>query len=277
MFSFNSCTAASLQSTSLAAGIGASNTGRIYHLCAEDWTSPRASQLAKENILAGGVPTSDASLYPILGCTNSLSATMGGAMAELLGDDISRVMCNRALVGYGMQAKENIGLNSELLGCHGSVNSINSLTSVWQWLGRARAMTVSNSYRVKPNQPYCYHGLLSVISQSSNRSDTLNKPWTGLETGKQLTTRVFRSEARSLCLQLVTWLPVSPTSNGHSTLNGLDAVIEASVQRCHITRAAALAVFQLNLPSAISILQSAAQNFPTFNAVAMALAGLELM
>lgn len=221
---------------------GPPNAGKLYRINAEDYNKPEGGpELA--------VPS---------------------AFVDVLQDDISRVMALRAVAGYGLQCKEKMSRNGGIAETVGLLppEQVASLKSVWRWMERAYLLT-------KSSKTYLYHGLLSILSNL--RSDTYNKSWSGLE-GSKHTTRIFRSEERSLCLQLVSWLPVESNSTSASALsqnNILDDAINLATSVKHYSRAAALAVFQLHLPRAISILQEAASytNDPSLNAVAMALAG----
>ena len=145
--------------------------------------------------------------------------SIGKGLAAMIGDDISRVMCKRAINGYGMEAKDMVGSNSAALEGTGAKEGVSSLHNVWQWLGKARVVTSAGNYRLKAGQQYSYHGIHAIVSQSSTtgRSDTLNKAWIDFgssSSGKQPhTSRVFRSEARTLCLQLVSWLPLGTAYN----------------------------------------------------------------
>ncbi|KAF2358240.1 WD repeat protein mio zinc-ribbon like domain [Trinorchestia longiramus] len=331
------------------------NSGRLYRLSAEEYHHAPCDSV-------------DASSPPV------------SPIADILQDDISRIMAKRAVAGYGLQCKENLSANGDIASAVGwlTPECMESLRSVWRWLERAYLLTKASSFKLKTGQPYLYHGLLSILSQPNVRSDSFNKPWSGLENNKH-TTRIFsfqilrgslvngndpvtstclhgndpvtstslhgndpvtstclhgndpvtstclhgndpvtsiclhgndpvtsiclhgndpvtsiclhgndlitsRSEERSVCLQLVSWLPLqqaggtagstaSPAPALH--LNNLEEAIEHATAAKQYCRAAALAVFQLQLPRAISLLQAAAarSSDPTLNAVAMALSG----
>ncbi|XP_018011442.1 GATOR complex protein MIOS-A [Hyalella azteca] len=133
--------------------------------------------------------------------------------------------------------KENMARNGAVAQAVGwlSRDGAASLASVWGWMARAHVLAKAASYRLRTGLPYNYHGLLERCSSR----------------------------------------PVSYTH--------LDVYKRQALQRGGVSdvlsdvpyRGAALAVFQLHLPRAISLLQAAAahRHDPAINAVAMALAG----
>ena len=84
-----------------------------------------------------------------------------------------------------------------------------------------------------------YQGVAYIIQNKAARTDTNNKYWQGLDdshaTGVATEmVRMFRSEARSLCLQLVSWIPVGTPFTPDPTVHqqALDDIIgERNVEK----------------------------------------------
>lgn len=165
--------------------------------------------------------------------------------------DISVTIKKRALADYGL--KPELWQNGELA-------EDDALKHLWYWLYTSRNL-VEEAIIKSPN----YHpGVMSLLTVDK-RSEPVNVPWTDISASF---VKMYRSEERDAALQLCGWRFERDATSLTNFLERLQ--VEGA-----FTRAAAIAVFNLQINLAISILNRGAsrKQMPELGIVAMALSG----
>ncbi|KAI1279513.1 GATOR complex protein MIOS [Halotydeus destructor] len=195
--------------------------------------------------------------------------TINDAIFEPLGD-ISSVMHSRALAGYGidlMKLKEQDGLPQ-------------NLKRLWTWVKRAKTFDAGFEFErddvILPRLVGVKTIIKGFTTGECQRSDHSYSQWVGLEYGtsgvSHLRVPHYRSEDRIRALSMCGWDGDIHSGNIQNLIGSLTA--------CGMyTRAAAIAVFNLRLKRAISVLVEGskasvdANGDPYLSTVAMALSG----
>ncbi|KAK7593002.1 hypothetical protein V9T40_007754 [Parthenolecanium corni] len=157
----------------------------------------------------------------------------------------------RALAEYGL--KEELWQN-------GAISESETLDNVWQWLHLSKTLVDSGNITSSDN---IYHpGIRNILhienNQSTLKSELVYSKWNDIA----MTVVTYKSPARENALQLCGW-------KFHSDSTALERIeLEGS-----FTRAAAIAIFNLKLRSAINILFKGASRQPHLAVIAMALSG----
>lgn len=171
-------------------------------------------------------------------------------------DDISEKMKERTIKGYGLE--QDLAKNAMFI-------EEDMLVNVWNWLALSQRLVEEGLIRGQTGK---HPGIKDVLKleSASNKSEML--PTTILDMGNNTTltpVKIYRHEDRSKALQLCGW-------NFNKDLKQGTIVDQLIAAKCP-TRAAAIAVFNLKLRSAIEILTANGEQYEHFNVVAMALAG----
>ncbi|XP_066997693.2 GATOR2 complex protein MIOS isoform X2 [Anabrus simplex] len=182
--------------------------------------------------------------------------------------DISVKIKRRALNDYGLKPE---------LWENGDLAEDERLKKVWQWLSLSRSHVDDGRIRgITSRLPgvRCVLKMDNLQQNSSNmKSEQISVPWPDLcNPGNGFSAKIYRSEDRDKALQLCGW-------NFDADSMGLTSFLERLEAEGAHARAAAIAVFNLKLRTAIEILNrgSVSQNkqasSANLNIVAMALAG----
>lgn len=175
-------------------------------------------------------------------------------------EDISDKMRKRACLGYGIKMEELV-LNGEIAGEP-------QLRTLWTWLSRMKSVDENNKYF--PRSGGLYTVLCNENGSTRSVSEMLRVPWTGLKyCGAKVTKYI--SEERKIVLQMCGW-------NHETNTHALEVFLECLQKEGDYSRAAATAVFNLDMRRAIQLLNEGAVNRKEnsgtdLNAIAMALAG----
>jgi len=154
--------------------------------------------------------------------------------------DISLVMYERAVFGYGVDAK----LNRQLVTAFDNPE----LEYVWNWLNDMKFNLAKKAHEFK--------GLFAVMTQSKNlqpskveETMSFNDPTPVSSTIVALRQKypVYNSTERQFCLKMCGW--------GFTSSAELATAIESSEQRGRLSRAVALAVFHLDITQALQMLR----------------------
>ncbi|XP_076266778.1 GATOR complex protein mio isoform X2 [Rhynchophorus ferrugineus] len=228
---------------------------RILSVGASDKNIMIDSQV-HDKVIIGCTPASDvvwSSGNKVLQSINTNSA------AEL--QDISSKMMDRA--------KSQYGLAEELYKNADAVKNDEVLSNVWNWLHLSMKLVEDDKLSI-PGVMYKHPGVLSVlnIDPEKNPSEMVSVTWTELgHTNCGGTMKYYKHEDRDKALLLCSW----PIDRNAELLNTVVGNLERAGA---YTRAAALAVFNLNVQLAIDILSRAPEHYgPSLNIVAMALSG----
>uniref|UniRef100_A0A0A9ZA57 WD repeat-containing protein mio n=3 Tax=Lygus hesperus TaxID=30085 RepID=A0A0A9ZA57_LYGHE len=180
------------------------------------------------------------------------SVSYTDSIYDLLGD-ISSVMKKRASKGYGLQAE--LEANAELV-------DEEDLRLIWKWLGATRKLSDEGAISSTPKHP----GIRSILGMDKTTPNSLTMkselafvPFSGISCNASA--KIYRSEIRDMALKLCNW---SFIHNPPQLLKTVEA-LESSGE---ITKAAAVAVFGLQLKTAIDLL-----SVTEHNTVSMALSG----
>ncbi|XP_035227424.1 GATOR complex protein MIOS-like isoform X2 [Stegodyphus dumicola] len=183
-------------------------------------------------------------------------------------NDISVIMRKRAYQGYGLKVPK-VWMNAELA-------EDPALNGVWMWLDLVKAAVEADSKRRSNlrNHPN-YEGVHSVIcgeneSFTSSQSEPRRVTWVGLYSTECKIIK-YTNEERERALQLCGW-------GADLDSNAFFKFLERLESDGHFTRAAAIAVFNLDIRRAIKMLSKGAlskhyKGSTDLNAIAMALAG----
>ncbi|XP_064613766.1 GATOR2 complex protein MIOS-A-like [Liolophura sinensis] len=181
--------------------------------------------------------------------------------------DISLKIRHRALSGYGLRM-EQLWENAELM------ENEPNLKTLWMWLDSVKSLIEENKKHSQvKNGISKFVGVQHVLrgdkSELDGDSSTEHyKHFTDLEHSSPL--RMYQSDVRSRALQLCGW-----------TTEGLGSKLHSLKEDGWYERAAALALFNLDLNTTLGILSHGAEvsrasdstSASTLNAVAMALSG----
>ncbi|BES96654.1 missing oocyte, meiosis regulator, homolog (Drosophila) [Nesidiocoris tenuis] len=182
------------------------------------------------------------------------SVSCTDSVYEMLGD-ISALMKLRATRGYGLQyeMEEN-----------GDLVDDENLKLIWRWLGATKRL--SDEFNI--NLPTRHLGIRSVLgmdkttpSSISTKSEAVLVPFNGA--GSNCNAKVYRSDVRDKALKLCDWSFI------HNLPQLLHAV-ESLQSQGEVTKAVAVAVFGLQLNTAIKLLSSSTSEHTT---ISMALSG----
>uniref|UniRef100_UPI00358F6695 GATOR2 complex protein MIOS isoform X2 n=1 Tax=Myxine glutinosa TaxID=7769 RepID=UPI00358F6695 len=174
--------------------------------------------------------------------------------------DVAGKMKRRALAGYGLET-EIVWKNFQLAG-----DQDPQLKSLWYTLHFMKHYTEdmeSQACTLGSQLPPVYHGVKRLVKSESGKSEIC----VGAEHSVEVVT--FKSEARSLALQLCGWRPCGNDGDVDTFLLSLERFNEWE-------RAAAISLFNLKIRLAIQILQKGAASGKgdlNLNVVAMALSG----
>lgn len=181
-------------------------------------------------------------------------------------DDISVKMRRRACHGYGLKVSK-IWMNAELAEDH-------NLEGVWMWLDFVKAAESEWKRRSNPRHQPKFEGVHTVICGENghavlNSSDSISGIWNGVATHCRILKYV--NEERKRALLVCGWSKDSDSA-------GFLKFLERLENEGHFARAAAIALFNLELRKAIEVLSRGAssKNYKgnaDLNAIAMALAG----
>lgn len=195
--------------------------------------------------------------------SSNLVWTHGHRMMKVVSDvdsiysyfpDISVTIKKRALADYGL--KPELWQNGELA-------ENESLKNLWYWLYTSRNLVEEGIVKAATYHP----GVVGILAGSSDRrSEALNVSWTDVANPSFV--KMYRSEERDAALQLCGW-------RYEKDLTSLTNFLERLQVEGAFSRAAAIAVFNLKISLAISILNRGAsrKQQTELGIVAMALSG----
>lgn len=195
----------------------------------------------------------------------TMNCVYEGPMEQL---DISARMRQRAIKGYGMQA-EDILANAMI------VSDEKHLQGLWKWISLVRQCLRKTAQASNRRNPLYNMGVKQVLKYYTDQSnpmdsDTAYVNWHAADGVAFAIKHQYRSQERSMALALCGWIPDTNTAEFTAFLDDLTDNGEGE-------KAAAIAVFYLNMKKALGILSAAAScvknGNPSLNAVAMALAG----
>lgn len=155
------------------------------------------------------------------------------------------------------RAKEEYGLAEELCKNANIVKNDEVLSNVWNWLDLCLKLVEENQIVLPAGFPYKHPGVMYIlnIDPDRNPSETVTVSWNELgHANCSGTIKYYKHDDRNNALLLCSW-PIERDTDSLST-------IISSLERAGAyTRAAALAVFNLNVPLAIEILGRAPASF----------------
>ncbi|XP_062364034.1 GATOR2 complex protein MIOS isoform X3 [Cinclus cinclus] len=182
--------------------------------------------------------------------------------ASSLEKDIATKMRLRALSRYGLDT-EQVWRNHLLAG-----NEDPQLKSLWYTLHFMKQYTEDMDQKLTGNKgPLVYAGIKSIVKSSLGTTENLRHSRSGSD--RQADIIQYLSEERSLALQLCGWIKKGTDLDVEPFLNSLE-------QEGDWERAAAVALFNLDIRRAIQILNKGASSGKgdlNLNVVAMALSG----
>uniref|UniRef100_A0A0B6ZZ52 Uncharacterized protein n=1 Tax=Arion vulgaris TaxID=1028688 RepID=A0A0B6ZZ52_9EUPU len=183
-------------------------------------------------------------------------------------DDISNLMTKRISLNYGLQAHD---MTENLK----AIENEPHLQGLWRWICNIRTLiasqAVSNS-RLRFSPATGIITLLNLDNEDGNlNSEPVAVHWRASEGAKYSKRTHYRSNERTMSLQLCGWIPDLPSENFEEFINSL-------VQAGDPERASAIALFYLHIKRALEILSNCAMSAeqegkPNLQAVAMALSG----
>ncbi|KAH9520253.1 hypothetical protein Btru_060372 [Bulinus truncatus] len=184
-------------------------------------------------------------------------------------EDISTRMRKRLSQNYGLDAN-NI---------ESSINAARDepqLMGLWRWIYNIKVLIdaqveSSSKYHIPPAT-----GIISLLHMDKDdvllNSEPVGVHWKALESVKYSKRTHYRSNERTMALQLCGWVPDHPKEN-------FDGFIDSLVKGGNVERASAIALFYLHIKKALDILSNCAMSSdqgegkPSLQAVAMALSG----
>ncbi|XP_005999519.1 GATOR2 complex protein MIOS isoform X3 [Latimeria chalumnae] len=176
--------------------------------------------------------------------------------------DIASKMRQRALSRYGLDT-EQVWRNHILAG-----GDDPQLKSLWYTLHFMKQYTEDIEQKHLGNKlPLVYFGIKAIVKSTSGATETYRHSWSGSE--RQVDVIRYHSEERLLALQLCGWIKKGTEVDVEPFLNSLE-------QEGEWERAAAVALFNLDIRRAIQILNKGASSVKgdlNLNVVAMALSG----
>ncbi|KAM9025001.1 GATOR2 complex protein MIOS isoform 2-T3 [Guaruba guarouba] len=182
--------------------------------------------------------------------------------ASSLEKDIATKMRLRALSRYGLDT-EQVWRNHLLAG-----NEDPQLKSLWYTLHFMKQYTEDMDQKLTGNKgPLVYAGIKSIVKSSLGTTENLRHSRSGPD--RQADIIQYLSEERSLALQLCGWIKKGTDLDVEPFINSLE-------QEGDWERAAAVALFNLDIRRAIQILNKGASSGKgdlNLNVVAMALSG----
>ncbi|KAM4686142.1 GATOR2 complex protein MIOS isoform 2-T2 [Amazona ochrocephala] len=182
--------------------------------------------------------------------------------ASSLEKDIATKMRLRALSRYGLDT-EQVWRNHLLAG-----NEDPQLKSLWYTLHFMKQYTEDMDQKLSGNKgPLVYAGIKSIVKSSLGTTENLRHSRSGPD--RQADIIQYLSEERSLALQLCGWIKKGTDLDVEPFINSLE-------QEGDWERAAAVALFNLDIRRAIQILNKGASSGKgdlNLNVVAMALSG----
>ncbi|XP_040571344.1 GATOR2 complex protein MIOS [Lepeophtheirus salmonis] len=196
-------------------------------------------------------------ISPSWGARHSLCWPQGGvlrmydASSELFSEieDISHVMQVRASQGYGPQLEENMKI----------LSTDAALSTAWKWILTTKQL-LENDKDLKvefpSNSPPGVRTVLKIlVPQESSASDTLSeqRSWHGINLLKPR--RFYRSTSREKAIKIAGWSSGAGYDNSE-----LISFLESLEKNGEYTRAAAIALFSLDLRLSLTILQRGASN-----------------
>ncbi|GCC23005.1 GATOR2 complex protein MIOS [Chiloscyllium punctatum] len=176
--------------------------------------------------------------------------------------DVATKMRQRALSRYGLDT-EQVWRNHLLAG-----DDDPQLKSLWYTLHFMKQYAEDADQKSLNRVPLVYSGIKTIVKSSAERkTENYKHGWTGCD--RQMDFIRYQSEERSLALQLCGWIQKGPDIDVGPFLNSLEEGEEWE-------RAAAVALFNLDIRRAIEILNKGAalgKGDLNLNVVAMALSG----
>lgn len=185
--------------------------------------------------------------------------------------DMSTRIKLRALQGYGLH-QSNLWNNAVV------VADEPYLHALWHWLDLSNNFLMKEETPKKSNHLSRYIGVLDLLNNINHHSEVLHCSWNyppGAQSNSKEQTNItqYRSPARSRALQLCGWWDECSESGSTDPLaQFIDRLVNDNFE---FERAAAIAVFNLNIGRAVEILSSpaAVSANPSAGMVAMALSG----
>ncbi|CAG9761033.1 unnamed protein product [Ceutorhynchus assimilis] len=175
--------------------------------------------------------------------------------------DISLKIQKRAKAQYGLE--EEFHKNAD------HVRDDEALSSIWRWLHLSAKLVESGRVTCPSvNASHKHPGVLSVLNHDYEKfpSDTVTKPWADLgHSNCRGSVKYYKRQDRSKALLLCSWPVFDDTL-------GLKSFLETLEKEHAYSRAAAIAVFYLQIPLAMEILNCGPVE-EGFNYVGIALAG----
>ncbi|CAG5125732.1 unnamed protein product, partial [Candidula unifasciata] len=181
-------------------------------------------------------------------------------------DDVSNLMRKRISLNYGLQAQDIVTSMK-------AIENEPHLQGLWRWIYNIRALIASQG-----NSKHRYHpatGILSLLCLDKDEDSLSSEPvsihWKASEGARYTKRTHYRSNERTMALQLCGWVPDHPNED-------FDGFIEGLVEAGDPERASAIALLYLHIKRALEILSNCAMSAeqegkPNLQAVAMALSG----
>lgn len=156
---------------------------------------------------------------------------------ELESKDIGMIMKERALNGYGMEI-DKPGRNAKV------VFDDQILCRLWTWMALSKELSKDKMRKSAQNS---FYGVESVLSNLKSEKTAVN--WQGLEASETRAKYLYRSEERFHALQMCGWGNLQDP-------NGLNKLLEKLQSECAYERAAAIALFNLQIKRSLAILNT---------------------
>nr|XP_023658371.1 GATOR complex protein MIOS [Paramormyrops kingsleyae]XP_023658372.1 GATOR complex protein MIOS [Paramormyrops kingsleyae]XP_023658373.1 GATOR complex protein MIOS [Paramormyrops kingsleyae] len=190
------------------------------------------------------------------------SEECGAGAAAAAERDVATKMRERAQSRYGHDTVQ-VWKNHVLAGGNDP-----QLKSLWYTLHFMKQYTEDQEHKQQGNkQPLLYSGIKNIVKSSTSGTTESRRCWSGSERPAEVVR--YLSEERGLALQLCGWIRCGPDINVEPFLKSLE-------QEGEWERAAAVALFNLDIRRAIQILHKGAsfdKGDLNLNVVAMALSG----
>lgn len=195
-----------------------------------------------------------------------------------MSDSIETTMKTRVEAGYAMSARQNADITSPVASGHNK-DARSSLDQygvhfAWEWIENMERLSEGNMLGKRPDGgkrgdkgDHPYHGVRQAIPKGATRAELGSEAYTLAVNG--LEGVVYGGHARQLAMRMCGWEGIAGQMNSASC--GQDAQAqEAQLVRLegegHHTRAAALAIFALDIRRAVLALQRAVSASATASA-----------